>query len=324
MRSKDDDVGTRRTPDELATLYEIEPTLAEIVTEGHYDAALIRWFIQLIGSDAVVYSVDDRIIVTEEEIKAAGEIPGNRGAVVTAATLFAHEAALYAVPSADVLRRVTFIYDRDDDLLTGRNVPDTECMLVSDYTSMEMYCFAERPVGKMLRIPLRAPASIEASEVITGITQGLLEIAALRHILRTIGMPTALISDITSRCEVRGVDLVVNIRGLADASINKKGGPSIFGSTLNQVIDAHAEFMAKLTVDPRMVIRGHDYTEMLCFYLKTRFPEIFRGPDRLPLKTSKLFENILITCLELSDLAKEQLFLELTNRYSPAEAGEAA
>jgi hypothetical protein len=67
-------------------------------------------------------------------------------------------------------------------------------------------------------------------------------------------------------------------------------------------------------VDPQMVIRGHDYTEVLCYYLKTRFAELFRGPDRLLLKTSKMFENILVTCLELADLSKERLFIELTRR----------
>lgn len=317
-RSIDDDFGTKHTPGELATLYEVEPTLTEIVTEGHYDAALIRWFIKLIGSDTVVYSVDDRLTVTEEEIIAAGEIPGNRGAVVTAATVFASETALYEVLSPDVLRRVTFIYDRDDDSLTGRKVPEAECLLVSDYTSLEMYCFAEQPVDKIIRIPLRAPASIKASEVVPSITQGLLEIAVLRHILRTVGRPTRLITDITSRCKIDGSDLVVDIRDLASASIGNIGGPSIFGTTLDQVMRAHAEVIAGLAIDPRMIIRGHDYTEVLCYYLKTRFPEIFRGPDRLPLKTPKLFENILITCLDLADLSREQLFGELTRRYSTA------
>jgi hypothetical protein len=318
------DDGTRLTPEEIAQLYELEPTLREVITEGVCDAGVVRWFLRLIGSDVNVYTVDDRLVVDPEAIKVAGEIPGNRGAVVTAAMVFARASLLYAVPQPDVQRRVSFIYDRDDDALTGKVSQSAECLLPSDYSSIEMYCFATGPVDKLLKVTLRASDDIEASDVLESITSALVDIAVLRHILRTLGRPTALILDTTSRCKIINGTLVVDISSLAEASINKKGGPEAFGATYSEVVEKVGQIVAELRADPRLIIRGHDYTEIICYYLRTKYKQIFNGPHRSPLKVHALFENVLVTCLELQDLSAEPLFVELAKRYGNASAESAA
>src|SRR5215472_7708249 len=81
------DSGTKRTLDELITLYELEPHLKEVITEGRCDAAIILWFFRRAGIEAGVYCVADRLTVPSAEVRSRGLNSGRKGEVIAAARM---------------------------------------------------------------------------------------------------------------------------------------------------------------------------------------------------------------------------------------------
>lgn len=300
--------GTKRTLDELITLYELEPELSEIITEGRTDAALMRWFLNRLNSDTVVYAVTDRLDITSADVRAKGLNVGNKGYVIAGA-LWLQERSSDAAS-----RRVTFVYDIDDDVITGKSTPRADCLISTDYTSMEMYCFAIKPIDKLLKLTLRAWDDINAESVLAAISEPLPEVFYVRSILarqrRSIGVTAA----IDRKCRLSGETVTIDLRTLIDDSIGAAGGSRALGIDADSVLRDLREQIANCPTDIRLAVRGHDFTRVCCFYLKARYPSLFRE-DRLPYKTPEVFENVLITCLEVDDLVNEPLFQFIMKRY---------
>lgn len=94
-----------------------------------------------------------------------------------------------------------------------------------------------------------------------------------------------------------------------------RGGSRTLGISQDSLIaNCEAEEASLEDVDVRLVIRGHDFMQICCYYLKTRYPSLFRD-GRAPYKTFRAFEMALMTCLELADLTEESLFQNLLLRH---------
>jgi hypothetical protein len=299
--------GTKRTLAELITLHELEPELSEVITEGRVDAALLLWFLRRQGSDAAVYSVSDRLDVPPNEVKRRGQNLGNKGRVIASAMKVEEESVV-------ATQKITFVYDIDDDLIVGRPILESPCLTHTDYRSIEMYCFAEKPIDKMLRVRLRAPEDVKASQVIAAIREPLISIALARLVLSRIDPPIALVIAIERRCHLKGEAMLVDIRALILDSVAGAGGAQRLGITIDSLISEQEREASASFAEVRLVIRGHDFTRVCCYYLKTRYPGLFKE-DRLPYRTPNVFEGTLMTCLEFEDLAQEGLFKKLLERH---------
>jgi len=308
--------GTKRLLSELIVLYEVEPTLSEVITEGRTDAAVIHWFLHRHGSDASVYCISDRLEVPTAEVRRRGQNSGCKGNVIAAALALQES-------SPDAAQRITFIYDPDDDVIANRQVPRAACLAGTDFASMELYCFATEPIDKLLKVTLRAQGDVEASVVIDVISKPLVELACARLILQSLPRPVAMISTIERRLRVAGDTLIADIRSLITDSVGRAGGAQRLGVDIESLVRQQVEMIPNFPTDIRMGIRGHDFTRVCCYYLKTRFPSIFRD-DRGPYKTPAVFEGILLTCLEMRDLAAHELFRLILMRHgrSVTDSGE--
>jgi hypothetical protein len=307
--------GTKRTIAELITLHELEPELEEVLTEGRVDASLVRWFLRRQGSDAAVYSVSDRLDIPPSEIRRRGQNVGsNKGKVISASLNLSDSSELAA-------RTVTCVYDIDDDILCGRPLyDDIECLLHTDYRSIELYGFAVNPVDKMLKIILRADDEIKASAILATIAEPLVSVAFARLVLSRITPPVAVVTSIERRFQINGDSATVDIRALISDSINSAGGARAYKVSVDTLIaDCKREESAS-SMDIRFIIRGHDYTRICCYYLKTRYPSLFRD-DRAPYRIPETFESALINSIELSDLLTMPLFQRLAQRHGNSSQG---
>jgi hypothetical protein len=301
--------GTLRTLNELVTLYELEPELSEVITEGRTDAAVLRWFFDRLASETAVYCVTDRLDITPQQVIDKGFNVGNKGYVITGALMLGEE-------SAQAARKVTFIYDIDDDVITGISTPAADCLVSTDYTSMEMYCFAEKPISKLLKLTLRAREETTAASLLTELSKPLVGVFYARSILSRQDTPIGIGDAIERKCKLSGRALTIDLLGLIKDSIGAAGGSSTLGIDADAIVQAVQAAMANPPSDIRLAIRGHDFTRACCFYLKSKYPSLFKD-DRLPFKTPEVFENVLITCLEVDDLMSEPLFQFLLKRHGP-------
>lgn len=299
--------GSRRKLEELVTLYELEPELSEVITEGRVDAAIIRWFLRRIGSDASVYCITDRIDVPAKEVRRRDLNVGSKGRVIAAALKIQED-------STSAADRVSFVYDIDDDIVASRSMPSVACLLHTDYTSMEMYCFAHEPLDKLLKVTLRAPDGIEAVAILEAISDVLVDVFFARLILGQLPQPVAMEKAIEKSCKLRDNVLTCNIRELISKSIGNAGGARALGIDVDALMTQIELAKKSCPADIRLAIRGHDFMQICCYYLKTVHPALFRG-DRISYKTVGVFEGALITCLEGEDLMLHDLFKNLATRH---------
>ncbi len=301
--------GTKRTLAELITLHELEPELSEVITEGRVDAALILWFLRRQGSDASVYSISDRLEVPASIVRSKGQNIGNKGRAIAAA-LVVNEQSPAAAAS-----KLTFVYDIDDDLMAGRPLADAECLLHTDYRSIELYCFAKNPIDKLLKVTLRASSDLGPVEILGAITDSLVSIAFARFALSRATTPVAMVAGLERRCRVLGDAILTDIQSLVSDSVDNHGGERALRVSKVDIMADYEQERAKNALDVRLVIRGHDFTRICCYYLKTRYPQLFRE-DRASYRTAEVFEGALITCLEAGEIASEQLFQQLLLRHA--------
>jgi hypothetical protein len=307
--------GTKRTIAELITLHELEPELEEVLTEGRVDASLIRWFLRRRGNNATVYGISDRLDIPASEIRKRGQNVGsNKGKVISAALSISDSSELAA-------RTITFVYDIDDDILVGRPLYDNiACLLHTDYRSIELYGFAVNPLDKMLKIIFRADDEIKAEAILTVITEPLISVAFARLVLSRITPPVAMVTSIERRFRVKGDSIIADIRALISDSINSAGGAKALNVSADTLNADYKREESASNIDARYIIRGHDFTRICCYYLKTRYPSLFRD-DRAPYRIPETFESALINSIELSDLIAMPLFQKLMQRHGSSSQG---
>src|SRR5437660_239969 len=122
----------RRTIEELAARYELEPTLRDVYVEGSFVVAMVDEALKQAGRhNAAVYEIST-VDVPPEVLRKHGLPDGNKGRVI--ALCFELDGHV-TLPN-----QVTGLVDRDYDAVLGRSYPN-RLLLVTDYSCMEMYCF---------------------------------------------------------------------------------------------------------------------------------------------------------------------------------------
>lgn len=299
--------GTKRTLDELITLHEIEPELSEVITEGRFDSSLLLWFLRLMGSSASVYCVLDRLDVPPGEVRRRGQNQGNKGRIIASAIKIQEK-------SPRTADKVTFVYDIDDDVIAGRQVVESSGLLHTDYRSLELYCFAKKPIDKMLKVRLRATEEVKANQILDTIREPLVDIAFVRLILSRLDPAVAVVESIEKKCHIDGESIILDMRGLILDSVNGAGGWRGRTATVDILMTEEQKARKEWASDSRLAIRGHDFTRLCCYYLKSKHPGLFKE-DRAPYKVPEIFEATLLACLELEDLKSEELFRRLMARH---------
>ena len=136
--------GDRRTIEELAEVYELDPKRRDIYVEGQTDVYLFRWFLGQTNSGSVVVYEISTVEIPVDLIKRYKLDDNNRDRVIVLAFVLASHLGEKAL-------QITCIADRDFDLILNRQ-HNCGLLLFTDYTCIEMYSFDERCMDKFLNI----------------------------------------------------------------------------------------------------------------------------------------------------------------------------
>ena len=123
-----------------------------------------------------------------------------------------------------------------------------------------------------------------------------------------------MVTSIDRRFRIKGDAVTVDIKTLISDSINHAGGAKALGVSIGTLIADCTREESACSVDVRFIIRGHDFTRICCYFLKTRYPSLFRD-DRAPYKVPEIFESALLNSIELTDLLTTVLFQKLLQRH---------
>ncbi|GAA1013479.1 hypothetical protein Aple_054490 [Acrocarpospora pleiomorpha] len=298
---------TLRQIAELVTLYELEPSLREIYTEGRTDSAIIREALLEAGLNIPVYAVSDRVEVPPDLMEELDLSWGNRNIVIA----LAH--ALSEIPQ--IAERIACIIDDDFDTAFEEKIVEYPCLLRTDYASIEAYCFNEAVLGKFLRVTLRAPIDIDAQSVLDALADPLETLFRVRYILYNCPEATPLIGKLEKRCTIYGGDITVDHFKLIRDSLSANTRVSNQPDTQRAAFMAYGELRKDETLDRRHLISDHDFPAMLSIYISAFCPQLFRD-DRKDFKNPRTAMAALYGCLDLSKLLHEPLFSRLIQRFS--------
>lgn len=280
----------RRTVAELVCIYELEPSLRDVFVEGPSDVSLLRWFCQEHGiRNAAIYDIDS--------IHIPGSLSATGGARQRTITLAAQLSAGMASPTS----QATCVVDSDLDafLSAGISYPS---LLYTDFTSFEMYLFDAKVLAKFLSLVLRLHISAEVVlDQIYPILKELFLLRVANHLLK------------------------LNLQGFAcDRCLSFKDGRLLFdrqeyvqrymnkNNRLNQVNEVETvveNFRAIAEGDPRFHVHGHDFLDVLEWYVRNLGTQSTKD-------TKALVQKSLWGCLDAAHLSTFTLFVVLVSRLS--------
>jgi hypothetical protein len=294
----------RRKLDELVALYELEPSLHDVYVEGLTDKSIIQWFLDKSNLDTkncAVYEIDTVDIPTDQ-LLALGLNDSNRSRVIFLAF------QLQSL-SEGSLPPAICIADKDFDNLIASSHIESELLLFTDYTSIEMYLFDSNIIEKFLKLALRKD-DLEAVNILKNISPILQEMFLLRAANQSLSYGMQWSSGALKDCFTKirkGGQIESNLNDFVDKYLNKnnrKSGKSAF-------LDKVKELRNKNISEIRNKIRGHDFIDIFCWYIEPYLPKNKKG-----FSEPEIVLGNLLCCLDVDYLMQEKLFQELTRRVS--------
>lgn len=292
-----DQGGDRREIGELVARYELEPELCDIYVEGPADEAFLELFLLQHGrSGWKVYTIDT-VNVPSELVRARNLDVGERGEVLTLGMELSEQLA-----DKGGCKPIC-IADSDALALEEDNI-DCEICVLTDFTSMEMYAYTEHTLNKTLRIFLQAK-KLTSQDVLQHLSQALVQLFLVRTVFHAEGLGIPVFSPFTSCCNKNTSEVELDVRDLVRRSLQ----PTAVRHRPDEqtIIDKVASLQAKLPQEVRRSIRGHDFVEMLSWFLDGYgVPQKFRQQEVL--------RRALLTSLEVRELIDYPMFAEILKR----------
>jgi hypothetical protein len=285
----------RRTLEELVLLYELESTLLDIYVEGDSDRDMIEWFLEEQDVREVTINTVEYVDVPADLALGKGFEDNNRGRLITVAEY------LETQLGADFLR-ATCIVDGDFDLVYKR-LNTRALLMLTDYTSMEMYCFNPRTLTKFLRLAIgNFPET--GAQVIQAISPGLQDLFTVRMANQRVGWGLEQVS-FEKCCDVDQGIVRLNLKEYVRRLLNKNN----LMRRMAEFLQTIGECKIELSAEPRFQIHGHDFIELLTWYIKRHngFGHVRKD----------VVEKALYSSLEARSLAQEELFKNILKRYDP-------
>jgi hypothetical protein len=278
----------RRTLDELAFLYDQNRDCRDIITEGPFKAAIVRWFLQSLQVRSVaVYSID-AFEIPDGEILAAGRKANNRERVMFLSEFLTSRS----------FEQATCVVDADFSHLTG-SAASSGSLLMTDYSCLEMYFYRADVLSKFFIVCCLRP-HWPVEEIMGAMAQVLVELFLLRFANEEL------------RWEMDWVDRIVCMKAtdwriIFDLSDYVKRLLNKNGRAAQKVIflDKVKSLRSKLRDDPRYQMHGHDFSRLLAWLVREKgvSPEHCRAETILKflalaanyeeLTKTSLFSNIL-------------------------------
>lgn len=297
----------RRTPEELATQFDLEPEMKEIIVEGRSDASLLRWYFSQTFPEADIrfYAVQDRVLIDDDKVTSFGHLAGSaRGRVIAAAQIVE---AIYPEQVGGA-----FLADRDCASLGLDSCPEVNGLFYTEFTSVELYFFNEKSIRKLLTVTLRAP--VRAQDAISAITPVLITLFKIRSILRQVPPPSPKLA----------AKVIGDLKIYPDGSTTLDAKEAIrksHGGNIDSLVAEYEKISIPEESDCRNYVNGHDVCAVLIRFLQTNHPQVFREERRV-FSSAPTLELALLTSAEIVDLADTRLFQQLSSFLSGENQGD--
>ena len=162
----------RRQLDEVLARYKLEPSLKDVYVEGHLDASFMKWFFEKIRKNNVhIYEIQTIDIPVSLFKNSRFKKDSNHDMIILLSEILDnhfHQAQIH----------VRCIADADYDRHLKRCICN-RVLLYTEFTSMEMYLFNERCIGKTLNFMI-AGFPLSAGDLLDQLADVLQELFLIR------------------------------------------------------------------------------------------------------------------------------------------------
>jgi len=244
-----------RTLDEIIARYDLNPSFCDVYVEGDTDRGILESFFEgWPNLEVVVYDIDT-VTVPSSLLGELGLENNNRGRVIALARVL-HKRFGTALPVSGVI-------DADLDYVIG-SAESCPLILLTDYTSMEMYVFNPKAMTKFIR-SVCPTAGIKAEKLLAAITPPLQKLFLARIANRVLKSNLTAVPFYKSCKIVKGpafIDFDFNDyvkRYLSKNSYLSRGA---------EFVKTMRKWEAKCRkLDERRCMHGHDFLEILALDL---------------------------------------------------------
>ncbi|HOX37398.1 MAG TPA: hypothetical protein PL033_05345 [Candidatus Brocadiia bacterium] len=275
---------------ELVTLYELEPSIRDIVVEGMTDIRIVRNILKCLH--LTVVNVRDAADIVATEVVTNGA--NNKNGVISLAEYFQARLGKNTL-------QVTCIVDTDFDRYLEKCY-ECDLLLSTDYTSMEMYCVDPESVQKVMDFAFRLTriASDDLLKTILPVLESLFLIRLANEHL-ALGLTW---KDFTKCCSVdkkgNGNLNFDQTEFLRRYVANRRELQDTVSETINQLV-------SKLDNNWKCKVRFHDFAALLSWYCKKRWNADCRAEQ---------VKSHFLCAADFKKVAGEALFQNLMNRIT--------
>lgn len=237
----------RRQIEEIIALHDLERELVDIYVEGPLDEDVIRWALGPEHRNAQVYCVDTVHLESVHE-------GGNRGRLIALATALKDRVASF---------KVTCLCDRDFERWCPTIHPTIDSFIVlTDFANLEAYYFTEEVIAKFLQLAVRYPDP--PRQLLNCLSKPLRDAFLLRLAHAVLGWPLHWIPIERSCTFAKPCEISFD----RDQHIIKLLQKNSKSRHLDEFKKKIQELESQLETDPRFWTHGHDFSELLCSFLR--------------------------------------------------------
>ena len=281
----------RRTIDDLIARYQFEPKLRDLFVEGHRDRGVYSWYLRGAGCKHVGVFEIDLVEIPSDALISHGLASGNRDRVIALALELDNQ-----FPT--VLQYVRCIADSDFDFIfESRN--EVNHLLYTDYTSLDLYTYDEALLKKVLWLGFNVPET-EIPPLLDSMSPILQDLFIIRAANQRLDWGLTLVP-FTRCCEIDGQTVVFDKTDFINRCLNSSARQHE-RSAFDELCE---ELQAVCLSDPKQIIHGEDYFELLGWYLRRRWNwQGYRRGER------SIMANLMVA-LDDRLLSDENLFFQI-------------
>jgi len=174
---------------------------------------------------------------------------------------------------------------------------------VTDYTSIELYCYNEKVLAKFLYVVVgRFPD--DAKTLLAHIGPALQDLFLFRVATKKLDLKLTEVP-FEKSCSIASSRFAFDFENYVNRSLNKNAKMKEKPLLLSEV----RSLRRRLSDEPRLQIHGHDFTKLLSWYIKQRTGRRYQYDQ-------EFFSRSLCGCLEPGQLVEMRLFVELLKRFA--------
>lgn len=273
------DSGLRATIAEINTKYQLEPNLSKtIYVEGSSDKSFLEWFLKKCGIKNIAVFEINMVEIEAKQLFEKDLDDNHRDRIILLSFL--------------VNQGIIGIIDSDFDFIKKPTYTKPPHLLLTDYSAMELYAFNKDTLEKiLLGYPSKQPESYQ--DFLDMLGSILVEIFLIRFTKKQIEPSLPHIDfnkDLSLKSKLVTFDRASYLKKYVSSQQDKV-------TKFNSFID---ERKKDIPDDIRKVIHGHDFINLLQFYLGIKQKD-----------AKNVFEKSFYSSLDFNLLKKEGMFQKL-------------